>query len=129
LCKIIYYYALSTESAPTPPTTFPAQHTGIADSGSSSFYFSQGAPFPNYNSCSPTIGVTEANVYPECLVASAMLDLASALPLATMLGHVMPSFPHTLIGPGPFANQGCKIIFDKNSVTVFHPNGHPILKG
>ncbi len=41
----------------------------------------------------------------------------------------MPSFPHTLIGLGPFANQGCKIVFNKTSVTVFHPNGHPILNG
>ncbi len=40
----------------------------------------------------------------------------------------MPSFPHTLIGLGPFANQGCKIVFDKTSVTVIHPDGHPILK-
>jgi hypothetical protein len=46
-----------------------------------------------------------------------------------MSGHVMPSFLHTLIGLGPFTNQGCKIIFDKTSVTVFHPAGHPILKG
>jgi hypothetical protein len=41
----------------------------------------------------------------------------------------MPSFPHSLIGWGPFTNQDCKIVFDKKSVTVFHPNGHPILKG
>jgi hypothetical protein len=41
----------------------------------------------------------------------------------------MPLFPHTLIGLGPFANQGCKIVFNKTSVTVFSPNGHPILKG
>jgi hypothetical protein len=41
----------------------------------------------------------------------------------------MPSFPHTLIGLGPFANQGCKIVSNKTLVTVFHPNGHPILKG
>ncbi len=41
----------------------------------------------------------------------------------------MPSFPHTLIGLGPFANQGYKIVFDKTSVTVFHPNSNPILKG
>ncbi len=46
-----------------------------------------------------------------------------------MLGHVMPSFPHTLIGLGPFANQGCKDVFDKILVTIFHPNDHPILKG
>ncbi len=39
----------------------------------------------------------------------------------------MPSFPHTLISVGPFADQGCKIVFDKTSVTVYHPDGHPIL--
>ena len=46
-----------------------------------------------------------------------------------MLGHVMPSFPYTLIGLGPFADQGCQIIFTKTAVTVYHPDGHPILSG
>jgi hypothetical protein len=46
-----------------------------------------------------------------------------------MSDHVMPSFPHTLIGLGPFANQGCKIVFDKTLVTVYHPDDHPILNG
>jgi hypothetical protein len=101
---------------------------GIANSGSSGFYFAQGAPVANYNSPTPTVGVHVANGCPKCLVVSATLALVSALPPAMMLGHVMPSFPHTLIGLGPFANQGCKIIFDKTSVTVFHPDGHPILK-
>ncbi len=41
----------------------------------------------------------------------------------------MPSFHHTLIGLGPFANQGCKIVFDKTSVTVYHLDGHSILNG
>jgi hypothetical protein len=128
LCKN-NYYALSTKSAPTPPPTFPHQHMGIANSGPSGFYFSQGTPVANYNPRAPTIGVTVANVCPECSVASAMLALVTALPSEPMSGHVMPSFPHTLINLGPFANQGSKIVFDKTSVTVFHPNGHPILKG
>ena len=46
-----------------------------------------------------------------------------------MTGHVMPAFPHTLIGLGPFADLGCKIVFTKTSVTVYHPDGHPILSG
>ena len=46
-----------------------------------------------------------------------------------MTGHVMPAFPHTLIGLGPFADLGCKIVFTKSSVTVFHPDGHPLLSG
>jgi hypothetical protein len=32
-----------------------------------------------------------------------------------------------MIGLGPFANQGCKIVFDKTLVTVYHPDGHPTL--
>ena len=41
----------------------------------------------------------------------------------------MPSFPHTLIGLGPFADLGCNIVFTKTSVIVYHPDGHPILSG
>jgi hypothetical protein len=41
----------------------------------------------------------------------------------------MPSFPHTLISLGPFAYQGCKIVSDKTSVIVYHPDSHPILNG
>jgi hypothetical protein len=41
----------------------------------------------------------------------------------------MPAFPHTLIGLGPFADLGCKIVFTKTSVTVYHPDGYPILLG
>ena len=41
----------------------------------------------------------------------------------------MPSFPHTLISLGPFANQQCKIIFTKMAVSVTHPDGHSILEG
>jgi len=41
----------------------------------------------------------------------------------------MPSFPPTLIGLGPFADLGCKIVFTKTAVTVYHPDGHPILAG
>ncbi len=39
----------------------------------------------------------------------------------------MPSFPHTLIGLGPFANLGCQIVFTKTAVSVIHPDGHSIL--
>jgi hypothetical protein len=39
----------------------------------------------------------------------------------------MPSFPHTLIGLGPFADQGCQIVFTKTAVSVINPDGHTIL--
>ncbi len=117
------------ESAPTPPSTLHHQHTGIANSGSSGFYFSCGAPVANYNPHALAVGITVANGCPKHSIASATLASVSALPPAMMSGHVMPSFPHTLIGLGLFANQGCKIVFNKTSVTVFHPNSHSILKG
>jgi hypothetical protein len=102
---------------------------GIANSGSSGFYFSCGTPIANYNPRAPTVRITVANGCPEHSIASATLASVSALPPAMMSRHVMPSFPHTLIGLGPFTDQGCKIVFDKTLVTVFHPGGHPILKG
>jgi hypothetical protein len=129
LCKNNYYHALATEYVPNPSPTTPAHHTGIANSGASGFYFAPDAPVTNYNPQAPTVGVRVANGRPKRLVASATLASASSLPPAAMLGHVMPSFPHTLIGLGSFANQGCKIIFTKTSVTAYHPDGHPILSG
>jgi hypothetical protein len=70
-----------------------------------------------------------ANGHPKRLVASATLASATTLPLAALLGHVMPNFPHTLIGLGLFANQDCTIIFTRTTVTVYHPDGHPIFSG
>ncbi len=115
------------EPAQTPTSTFPHQHTGIADSGSSSFYFSLGTPVPNFNPRAPTVSITVANRCPEHSIASATLAPIPANLPSMVAGHVMPSFPHTLIGLGPFGDQGCKIVFDKTLVTVYHPDGYPIL--
>jgi hypothetical protein len=107
----------------------PAHPTGFADSGFNGHYFAPDAPVTNYNPQAPTVGVRMANGRPKRLVASATLASATALPLAALSGHVMPYFPHTLIGLRPFANQDCTIIFTKTAVTVYHPDGHPILSG
>ena len=128
LLKNNYYYALSTASAGNP-TQLPSSDTGIADSGASGFYFAPGAPVANLNHKAPTVGVRVANGLPERSVASATLASAPSLPPAAMQGHVMPTFPHSLIGLGPFADLGCKIIFTKTAVSVIHPDGHSILEG
>jgi hypothetical protein len=128
-CKNNYYHALATKYIPNPPPTTPAHHTGITNSGASGLYFAPDVPVTNYNPQAPTVGVRVANGHPKCSVASATLASASSLPPAAMVGHVMPSFPHTLIGLGLFANQGCNINFTKTSITVYHPDGHPILSG
>jgi hypothetical protein len=128
-CNNNYYYALASEYAPNPPPNILHSHTGIANSGATDFYFAPDAPVTNYNPQAPTVGVRVANGRPKHSVASATLASVPSLPQAAMSGHVMPSVPHTLIGLGPFADLGCKIVFTKTSVTFYHPDGHPILSG
>jgi hypothetical protein len=128
LLKNNYYFALST--TPTRnPTQLPSSHTGIAKSGASRFYFVPGAPVSNLNLQAPAVGVRVANGLPEQSVASVTLASAPSLPPVAMQGHVMPSFPHTLISLGPFADLGCQILFTKTAVSVIYPDGHTILEG
>ena len=103
LLKNNYYYALATASVHNP-TQLPSSVTGITDSGASGIYFAPGAHASNINANAPAIGVKVANGLPVRSVASATLALVPSLPAASMCGHVMPSFPHTLVGlgPGPF---------------------------
>jgi hypothetical protein len=128
LLKNNYYFALSNTSAPNP-SHLPATHTGIADSSASGFYFAPDVPVANHNSNAPSVGVCVTIGHPKWSVAHATLVLVPSLPSSAMQGHVMPSFTHTLIGLGPFANLGCKIVFTMTAVTVYHPDGHPILAG
>jgi hypothetical protein len=128
LLKNNYYYALSTVSDQTP-TQLSSADTGIADSGASGFYFAPGAHVSNLNSRAPAIGVEVANGLPVRSTASTMLASIPSLPDAALLWHVMPTFPHTLVGLDPFAYQGCQIVFTIDDVTVIDSNGHCILKG
>jgi hypothetical protein len=129
LCKNNYYYALASEYVSNPSPNIPPSHTGIADSGASGFYFAPDAPVANYNALAPTVGVRVANGRPGHLVASATLASASSLTRAAMSGHVMPTFPHTLIGLGPFVDHGCTVVFTATDVTVYQPDRHPVLAG
>jgi hypothetical protein len=128
LCKNNYYLALSTPSS-CNPTNLPPSHTGIPNFGASGIYFASNAPVANLNPTASLVGVRVANGLPVRSVASATLASAPSLPSAAMQGHVMLSFPHTLIGLGPFANLGCQIVFSKHAVLVIHPDGHSILNG
>ncbi len=128
LLKNNYYFALAILNVPNP-TQLPTTHTGIADSGANGFYFAPGRPVANHDPTAPTVGVRVANGQPERSVARTILASVPSLPFAVMQGHVMPSFTHTLIGPGPFTDLGCEIVFTKTAFTVFHPDRHPILAG
>ena len=83
----------------------------------------------NLNPKAPTVSIRVANGRPKRSVASVTLVSTPSLPPAVMQGHVMPSFPHTLSGLGPFASLGCQIVFTKTAVSVIHPNEHSILEG
>jgi hypothetical protein len=128
LCKNNYYYTVSSDCNQNPPTYTQLQ-TGIADSGASGFYFAPGTPVANYNPAAPKVGVQLANGCPESLVARATLASVPSLPQDSMVGHVMPTFPHSLIGLGPFANQDCTIVFNKTTVTVYNASGCTIIAG
>jgi hypothetical protein len=128
LCQNNYYFALSTPSS-CNPTNLPTSHTGIANSGASGIYFASNALVANLNPTAPSVGVRVANGLPVRSVASVMLAFAPSLPPTAMKGHDMLSFPHTLIGLGPFADLGCQIVFSKHAVSVIYPDGHSILDG
>ncbi len=120
LCKNNYYSALATPNS-CNPAHLPSSHTGIANSGANSFYFSSSAAVANLNPDSPTVCEHVANGLPERSVASATLASVPILPPAAMQGHVIPSFPHTLIGLGSFVDLGYTITFTKTGVFVVDP--------
>jgi hypothetical protein len=128
LLKNNHFFALSTTPA-CNPIQLPSSHTGIANSDASGFYFVPGAPVSNLNLQAPSVGVQVANNLPERSVVCTTLASGPSLPPAAMQGHAMPSFLHTHIGLGPFANLGYQMLFTKTAVSVTHPDGNTILEG
>jgi hypothetical protein len=81
------------------PTQFPPDNdTGISDSGLTGFYFCLDAPVSKYDATAPTIEVKVANGTPVQSIAIAELASVPNLPASSQVGHVMPGFPHSLIG-------------------------------
>ena len=111
--------AFSTFTSCNPTPHPPNIDTGIADSGSSHFYFAPGAPVTNYDATAPTIGVRVANGTPVHSIASGELALVTALPPASRKGHVMAGFPHSLIGLAPFVDAGCHFLFRQVTTNTY----------
>jgi hypothetical protein len=122
--------AFTTFTSHNPTPHPPNNDTGIADSGSSHFYFAPGASVMNYDATAPTIGVPIANGTPVPLHSIASGELASitALPPASRKGHVMAGFPHSLIGLAPFVGAGCRVLFTNTTVIAFDREGKVILE-
>jgi hypothetical protein len=121
--------AFTTFTSRNPTPHPPDKDTGIADSGSSHFYFAPGAPVRNYDAAAPTIGVRVANGTPVHSIASGELASVTALPPASRKGHVMAGFPHSLIGLAPFVDAGCRVLFTTTSVIAFDKDSDVILEG
>jgi hypothetical protein len=112
------------------PTQLPPDNeSGIADSGLTGYYFGPDAPVSNYDATLPTVEVQLANRTPVQSIASAKLASVPDLPAASQVGHVMPGFPHNLIGLAPLVDAGCRVIFTQTLVIAFDANNKAILIG
>jgi hypothetical protein len=107
----------------------PDNESGIADSGLTGYYFCPNASVSNYDATAPTIEVQVANGTPVQSIASAELASKPDLPAASRVGHIMPSFPHNLIGLTPLVDAGCQVIFTQTLVIAFDANNKAILIG
>jgi hypothetical protein len=116
----------------SPPITNPAHlsadHTGVADTGASGIYFSKYTPVSHRDSSALSIHVGTANSTIACSSASAQLKLKN-LPPSARQGHIMPSFPRTLVGIAPFCNTDLTVTFTKHNVKAQDQAGATILKG
>ncbi len=114
-------------SAPIPPPRGSAaqiSHTAIVDSGASDIYFAPGAPVTNINPAAPTSCVSDAagNHHKSSAQATHLL---SSLPVKDV--KIMPTFKHNLFGVGKLCDNGCRVLFDTHSVTVFNKQNDSIL--
>ena len=126
LCKNNYYSAIATEYILNPPT-IPTHHTGIADSGASRICIRR--PCCQIQSPCSNCQSLRGQLSPRILGGQRHLCIGILSPSSSNVGACHAYLPPYLIGLGPFANQGCNIIFTKTSITVYHPDGHPILSG
>ena len=99
--------AITTLGSCNPTQRLPNNKSGIADSGSMGYYFGPNAPVSNFDATVPTIEVQVANGTPVQSIASAKLASVPDLPASSQVGHVMPGFPHNLIGLAPLVDMGC----------------------
>ena len=105
------------------------KNSGIVDSGASKIFFGDGAPVANKNFKAPKVTVGTATGAIRQSAGTADLDLPQ-LPLGFPTeGHMMPGFPHTLVGLGPLCDAGCEVTFTKDSVVIRDRESKPVLTG
>ena len=94
------------------------------DSGASDIYLTLDAPVTNIDHSAPTSHVGDAAG--NCHKSSAQANhLLSSLPVKE--AKIMPTFKHNLFGVGKLCDNGCRVLFDANAVTVFDKHNNSIL--
>ena len=84
------------------------------------------APCANINPNAPKILVSTAGGPPLESVDSCDLLLSN---LPHISGHIMPQFHHNIMGIGPLCDHGCRILFEKKTVTVYSQDDDVLLRG
>ena len=100
---------------PTLPPNITHSYTAIADTGDSGIYLTPKAPCAKINSTAPQVVVGTSGGPPHR--SSASCDVK--LPIPVTKGHLMPNSHNNLMGIGLLCDHGCRILFEKTSVTVF----------
>eukprot|EP00804_Cyclotella_cryptica_P001437 CCRYP_003680-RA/>CCRYP_003680-RA protein AED:0.63 eAED:0.34 QI:0/0/0/1/1/1/2/0/664 len=121
------YRCLAVPASPPRGSAAQTSDTAILDSGASNIYFAPDVPVTNVNPMAPTSTVTNAAGAQHH--SSAHVDhLLPTLPACS--GKIMPSFKHTLFGVRPLCDNGCRVLFDSASVTIYDKtNNSVLLKG
>ncbi len=121
--------AITTLDISNPTLLATDNKSGIADSGSSGFYFCPHAPVNNYDATAPTIEVQVADGTPVQSISSAKLALVPDISASSQVGHVVAGFPHSLIGLASFVDMGCQVIFTNTSLIAFDQDSKALLVG
>ena len=107
--------------------SLPPDQTVIVDSGATHLYIAPNATHGTLDTSASRIIVGKSNGQVAISTANATLlfpQLASDFPTT---GYIIPTFTNTLIGIGPICDANYTVVFNKHDVTVFSPEGKPIL--
>ena len=109
--------------------SLPQRETGVVDSGATHLYISPTAPHVPPDTSTPKICAGTATGHVESSLATVSLPILQLEADFLNTGYIMPSFTNTLVGVGTICDADCTVLFAKHDVTVFSPEGNPILTG
>ena len=102
-------------------------NTAIVDSSARGWYFRTDATVTNMDRVSAKIHVGTMTGQAQQSDTSCTLPLSDILP--GLFGHIMGGFSHNLLGIGNFCDKDCKVVFTRQTVTIYNKNGKPLLGG